>query len=261
MNAPVLMISYEAPPRLSAEAILAAKTMKALADANPPGPVVDLICAAPGDEVPADTALAELLPATLRVHRLDPASRGRKSILQRLLGGKEGWRKAAVSKGAALFPAEHKKPAVLYSRSHPPASHLAALELITGPFKGVPWVAHFSDPWSRHCYYKSRVTRAALGHYEQQVLAAATRLVFVSDALRDLMLAGRRRPLKPRRASFRTSLILRFTLWVHQTLAAQMLPVAQKPSRTWVIFTGRVHPSRFLRRWRGCHRRRHWASA
>ena len=190
MNAPVLMISYEAPPRLSAESILAAKTLKALAEANPPGPVIDLVCASPGDEVPADAALSELLPATLRVHRLDPAPRGRKTILQRLMGGKEDWRKAAVIKGAALFPAEHKKPAVLYSRSHPPASHLAALELLAGPFKGVPWVAHFSDPWSKHAYYKSRVTRAALGRYEQQVLAAATRVVFVSEALRDLMLAG-----------------------------------------------------------------------
>ena len=29
-----------------------------------------------------------------------------------------------------MFPAEHKKPALLYSRSHPPASHLVAMDLI-----------------------------------------------------------------------------------------------------------------------------------
>ena len=183
------MISYEEPPRLSAESILVGKRLKALAETAPPGaPTIDLVCASPGDEVASDPGLEELLPETLRVPRLDPVPQGRMTILQRIIGGKGGWQVAAVAKSAALFPAEHKKPALLYSRSHPPASHLAALDLVEGPLKGVPWVAHFSDPWSQHAYYKSRVTRAALGRYERRVFEAATRLVFVSQTLRDTML-------------------------------------------------------------------------
>jgi hypothetical protein len=196
MNAPILMLSYEAPPRLSAESILAAKALKALSDLSPSGPVIDLVCASPGGEVPDDAALETLLPGTLRVHRLPPAPPGPKTLRARLMGGKDGWRRAAAAKGAALFPAAHKKPAVLYSRSHPPASHLAALDLATGPFKGVPWVAHFSDPWSQHSYYKNRVVKAALSRYERRVMAVASILVFVSEALRDLMLAGQPEELK-----------------------------------------------------------------
>lgn len=182
------MISYEAPPRLSAESILTAKTLKALYELSEPPPVIDLLCASPGDEVPADQALDELLPKNIRVDRTDPIPKGRTSLLRRIIGGKGGWQDETVARAAALFPAEHKKPALIYSRSHPPASHLAALELVEGHLKGVPWVAHFSDPWSQHAYYKSPVTRAALARYEARVFAAATYLVFVSETLRDTML-------------------------------------------------------------------------
>jgi hypothetical protein len=183
------MISYEAPPRLSAESIVAGKTLKAVLSAADNPPVIDLVCASAGDEVPVDATLEDLLPETLRVHRIDPTPRGRKTILQRIIGGKGGWQKAALSKASALFPAEHKKPAIIYSRSHPPASHLVALDLVAGPMQGVPWVAHFSDPWSQHAYYRSPVTRAALARYETKIMDAASRIIFVSDTLRDTMLA------------------------------------------------------------------------
>jgi hypothetical protein len=184
------MISYEAPPRLSAESIVAGKTLKALLSSAASAPVIDLLCASPGDEVPVDESLEDLLPDTLRVHRIDPLPRGRKTILQRIIGGKGGWQKEAAIKATALFPAEHKKPGIIYSRSHPPASHLVALDLVAGPMQGVPWVAHFSDPWSQHAYYRSPVTRAALARYETKIMDAASRIIFVSDTLRDTMLAN-----------------------------------------------------------------------
>jgi hypothetical protein len=183
------MISYEAPPRLSAESIVTGKTLHALLAAACPAPIIDLVCAEADGEVPTDAALSDLLPETLRVHRIDPLPHGRKTLLQRIIGGKGGWQKAAFGKACALFPAEHKKPALIYSRSHPPASHLVALDLAGGPMRGVPWVAHFSDPWSQHAYYRSPVTRAALARHENKIFEAASRLVFVSDTLRDTMLA------------------------------------------------------------------------
>ncbi|MFH0937752.1 MAG: glycosyltransferase [Planctomycetota bacterium] len=189
MTTPLLMLSYEAPPRLSAESILVGKTLKALVAVALTKSAIDLVCAAPGDEASTDKMLESLLPKTLRIHRFEPLPKGRKTILQRILGGKGGWQKAAVNKSLALFPAEHKKPTLIYSRSHPPVSHLAALDLVAGAFKGVPWVAHFSDPWSQHAYYKSAMTRIALARLERQVFNAATRLIFVSEALRETMLA------------------------------------------------------------------------
>jgi len=186
---PILVISYEGPPRLTHCSLA---TTKALAAVQPflEHVVFDLLCASISEDVSVDEGLETLLPESARVHRIDPFQKGRQTILQRIIGGQGGWQNAAVGKGAALFPAEHKKPALIYSRSHPPASNLAALDLVNGPFQSVPWVAEFNEPWRGNPFYKSPVTRAALGRYERQVFDAATRLVFTSEALRDSMLAG-----------------------------------------------------------------------
>ena len=187
---PDLFIFYEAPPRLSGGSILAGKELRAMSGVSPEPVDADLICASPKDEVPSDPGLEDLLPDTIMVQRIDPVPKGRKTLLQRIVGGQGGWHYAAVSKALALFPAEHKKPALIYSRSHPPASHLAALDLLDGPMAGVPWVAQFTEPWSQNPYYKSHMTRAALGRYEQRIFESATRLIFISEDMRDTMLAN-----------------------------------------------------------------------
>ncbi|HYG73853.1 MAG TPA: hypothetical protein VEK08_02380 [Planctomycetota bacterium] len=186
---PILAISYDAPPRLTGHSISTTKALAAL-QAFAPEIVLDVLCASAGEDVSSDEKLEDLLPETLRIHRIDPFPRGRQTILQRIIGGQGGWQNAAVQKAAALFPAEHKKPALIYSRSHPPASNLVALDLVNGPFRGVPWVAYFNEPWSGNTFYKSPVTRAALGRYERQIFETATELIFATDALRDAMLAG-----------------------------------------------------------------------
>ena len=188
---PVLLISYEAPPRLSANAIYSAKLIRAIkaelpGEKNPPS--IDLLCASPGDEVPTDEGLVDFLPDKIQVHQMEPYARGKQTILQSIIGGQGGWQRAAASKARALFPAEHKKPALIYSLSHPPASHLVAMELATDTFKGVPWIAHFTQTWSQDPAIRSHVTRNALARYESQVLRAATQLVFVSESLRDAMI-------------------------------------------------------------------------
>jgi len=185
---PFLMISYEAPPRLSAYSILTGKLLKALGEAggeNPPIPPIDLVCASAGTEVAIDPKLQTLYPDTVIQHQLEPIAHGRTNILKRILGG--GWQASALTKSAALFPAEHKKPALLYSRSHPPGSHLAALALIEGALKGVPWVAHFTEPLSRHPYYKRQ--RAALSGHEHRIFELAKCVVFSSQEMSDATLA------------------------------------------------------------------------
>lgn len=183
---PVLIVSYEAPPRLTAKAILTAKTLKALGETGAAPPRIDLVCASPGTEVPVDEALCALAPGNVQIHAVEPYPVGRTSILRRIIGGQGGWQKAAFSKCAALFPAEHKKPALLYSRSYPPVSHLVVLDLVEGPFQGVPWAAHFMEPWSQEGHYR---TRAVLKDYVRRIAASASKLIFASEALRDFMLA------------------------------------------------------------------------
>ena len=50
----ILVIAYEAPPRLSAGAIATAKTLRAMEKAFQQPPAIDLICATPSGEVPRD---------------------------------------------------------------------------------------------------------------------------------------------------------------------------------------------------------------
>ena len=119
MTAPLLMISYEAPPRLSAQSIAACKGLRAIGQALP-AQVIDLVCASPGGEVPVDgEGLAELLPENVRVCAPRRSAGGRQDhfCCGGIIGGKGGWQSAAAAKCAALFPAEHKKPALLYTRS------------------------------------------------------------------------------------------------------------------------------------------------
>ena len=179
-------------PRLTANGIFCAKLLKGLppiaAKLTDEPRRIDLICASAADEVSVDTSLEKLLPESVQIHRVDPSQRGKRTIIQRIIGGLGGWQTEAIHKGTALFPAEHKKPALIYSLSHPPASHLLALELIEGPFQGVPWVAHFTRAWSQDPSIESPMTRAALARHERKVLKMATRLLFVNEPLRDLML-------------------------------------------------------------------------
>ena len=54
----------------------------------------------------------------------------------------------------------------------------------------MPWVAHFSDPWSQHPGYRSGLTRDTLSRYEQQIFERADRLIFVNELMRDTILSG-----------------------------------------------------------------------
>src|SRR5260221_3751825 len=95
---PFLMISYEAPPRLSAYSILAGKLLKALGEAggeNPPIPPIDLVCASGGTEVAIDPKLQTLYPDTVILHQLEPIAHGRTHILKSILGG--GWQASALT--------------------------------------------------------------------------------------------------------------------------------------------------------------------
>src|SRR5687768_13897283 len=99
----ILVIAYEAPPRLSAGAIATAKTLRALEKSFQQPPTLDLICATASGEVPRDEALADLLPQDCQSHCIDPFPYGRNTILQRIIGGQGGWQRAVESKAAALF--------------------------------------------------------------------------------------------------------------------------------------------------------------
>jgi glycosyltransferase involved in cell wall biosynthesis len=76
---------------------------------------------------------------------------------------------------------------VLVTFGQPMSDHIAGLKLKRR--LGVPWIAHFSDPWSDSPYLsRNPLLRRRLRRMERQVVAAADRLMFTSDETVDLVM-------------------------------------------------------------------------
>ena len=87
------------------------------------------------------------------------------------------WRRAAVCR--ALAHIDSNRPDVLASFGMPMSDHLIALELKRRA--GLPWLAHFSDPWADNPFHKTtplehRVNLAL----ERRVIKHADRVLFTS---------------------------------------------------------------------------------
>jgi glycosyltransferase involved in cell wall biosynthesis len=84
---------------------------------------------------------------------------------------------------------------VLVTFGQPMSDHIAGLKIKRR--LGVPWIAHFSDPWSDSPYLsrnpvsrlsRNPVSRRRLRGMERQVFEAADRLMFTSDETVDLVM-------------------------------------------------------------------------
>ncbi|GIM46885.1 hypothetical protein DNHGIG_24340 [Collibacillus ludicampi] len=182
----ILMVSYFAPPLLSAESILVAKTLPYLAEYFK----IDLITVGPDPEYKRDEQLLHHMQhENLRIFRYRNPKFSNK-ILRRLY--EKGIRKIVDVNIAWMrnVLAQHHGNvnladySLIYSRSQPGTSHLVALE-----FKrqlGIPWVAQFSDPWAHNPYHSSnRVDE----RHEERVIHAADRYVFPTVEMCDLVAA------------------------------------------------------------------------
>jgi len=77
---------------------------------------------------------------------------------------------------------------VLVTFGQPMSDHLAGLRLKRA--LGMPWIAHFSDPWSDNPYLLPiPFARAKLARMEQTVIGAADRVLFTSAETADLVMA------------------------------------------------------------------------
>jgi glycosyltransferase involved in cell wall biosynthesis len=97
------------------------------------------------------------------------------------------WAMGAASTIEALgLPAQHD---VLVSFGQPMSDHLAALALKRRT--GLPWIAHFSDPWKRNAFRTAHMlSRLMDPAYEKKVLQEADHLIFTSEESRLLVLEG-----------------------------------------------------------------------
>ena len=88
--------------------------------------------------------------------------------------------------GAAVERARKKRFAGLVTFAQPWSDHLAGARIHA--ITGLPWVAHFSDPWSDSPYATPR-QRSIWRAMEEAVIRSADAVIFVSEETADLVMA------------------------------------------------------------------------
>lgn len=99
---------------------------------------------------------------------------------------KRVWVPSAIAEGRRVLA--ERRAGVIVSFAQPWSDHLVGLALHRE--SGLPWVAHFSDPWIDSPYQPGTAwTRRRAAAMEAKVVASATRLVFVNSQTRDRVMA------------------------------------------------------------------------
>lgn len=91
-----------------------------------------------------------------------------------------GWVPKAVTATHAKLQEANFSPDVLVSFGEPMSDHLVGLRLKRT--LGIPWVAHFSDPWSDNPFRLRHILAQRINTYlERKVIGAADRVIFTSE--------------------------------------------------------------------------------
>ena len=188
----VLCIGYSCPPLLDPQSILLAKMLRPLREH---GLLFHVVALDPAScQTRTDASLERMLPAETRVARI-AASENR--LWFRALTRAVPWLLRVPDKHLAVHPramraaralAAKVRPSALFSWAQYHSCSLVALRL-KGQL-GLPWVAHFSDPWHMNPYRTpGHAERWINARLEQAVVSAADRIVFVSEETRDATMA------------------------------------------------------------------------
>lgn len=181
-----LLISTCFPPVTQPEAVLSAKRM-----GNVPGWVFDVVAVA-SRRVTGDAAMARYAAEHFRrIARVPlPWPARPPSVLAWPLFSLPDpivWARKAMVRATHAFGLESYDALVSWSSWQ--SSHLVALDLKRGAPR-LPWLAHFSDPWSQNPYNRyGPLLRWLNLRLERQVLAAADALTFTNAETAKLMLA------------------------------------------------------------------------
>lgn len=175
----VLLVSYFAPPLINAESILVWKTLCEMSSHFD----VKVLTATLADNSRVDPHMT--LPSNVRVFRT-PTFKPKNQFFRKLTDKVLGMVSDEDYLWASFKRLESADYDVIYSRSHPGASHILAHRLKQQTKK--PWIAQFSDPWTRNPYHTNhtRVRKASDTHWEQKVVRHADFLVFPTEEILDL---------------------------------------------------------------------------
>lgn len=175
----VLLVSCFAPPLMNAESILVWKTLREMSSCFE----MQVLTSALADDARVDANMT--LPPNIQVFRtptFKPTNPFLGKLTDKALGlvADEAYLWASFGR---LEPADYD---VIYSRSHPGASHILAHKLKQRTQK--PWIAQFSDPWTKNPYHTNHtfIRKASDAHWEGQVVRHADFLVFPTKEILDL---------------------------------------------------------------------------
>jgi glycosyltransferase involved in cell wall biosynthesis len=136
----------------------------------------------------------------LKGHLRWPSPSGPETVMQRLArltlpvygkcpDGLRHWRTAVLPRLHAWLDETNHKPDVMISFGEPMSDHLLALEIKR--LRGLPWLAHFSDPWADNPFRRGGPLTGMLNRrLERRVIEGADIVVFTSRETADLV--GRR---------------------------------------------------------------------
>lgn len=198
----VLAISYAFPPLIAPRSIQVARLLRHL-DAE-----TALVCGTSAGENTDSTiepsAAAELAawvrPALTRTwlrRRMDGlAYRLNVPLWNRHPDEYHHWMPAALAGARSILRAGFT-PDVIVSFGNPMTDHLIGRELARET--GLPWVAHFSDPWTRNPFQRRRpMDELFNARLERSVVRVADMLLFPSRECADHVLAGHPEALRER---------------------------------------------------------------
>jgi hypothetical protein len=182
----LLAICHDIEPLETPQAIQIGRLLAHLADCD------ILLASGGGEDGPAATAIRGL-----RGHLRQPGHQGRETPLARLArltlplvgktpDGLERWRAALLERLGPWLDGLPVKPDVIASFGEPMSGHLVALEAKRR--LGLPWLAHFSDPWADNPFRRGGpLTRAANRRLERRVIKNADLVVFTSQETAELV--------------------------------------------------------------------------
>ncbi len=183
MTLRILLVSVEAPPSFNPEAFQVGKVLEALC--AEPDLLVDVVTAEPPSGVCRGLpAFLEKLPhasATQVVAIPCRFTRWQRALIRLFLpwlSNRPDWWFLFVWRWRQATYRLRQPPDLIYSRSFPPSSTLAAARLAAQ--YGVPWFLHLSDPWTESSIESERYGSRWHRRHERLCLEAAQRISFTS---------------------------------------------------------------------------------
>lgn len=179
MKKKLLLVSYFSPPLINAESILVWKTVNELSSSFD----VNIISSPVGSEARVDPQMT--LRSNIDVYR-KKTFKPRNQLLRKATDRALGWITDEHYPWASFSKPANLDCDLIYSRSHPGASHILALKLKRE--LGKPWLAQFSDPWTLNPYHTnhSALRKSFDSHWERQVIKNADFFVFPTKEIADM---------------------------------------------------------------------------